>query len=442
MRSGTMSTAGEKVWRAAPHGCLRIVGRPWSPDGHRIRDFLARSLVSFEWSDVVSPEGGAPGLPVVIFPDGSELENPSLPELARRVGLQSGAPTRPWDVVIVGGGPAGLAAAVTAASDGLSTLVVERDVPGGQASRSRQIENYMGFPDGVSGSELARRALRQARGFGAELLSPVAVTALQPEGAGHLLQLSNGGPVWSRAVILTAGVTYRTLAVPGVERLAGRGIYHGAAISETAAVRGHDVFIVGGGNSAAQAAMHLAPFAVSVTLLVRRSHLHPSMSAYLRTRIAETGNIRLRLGTELVEARGDSRLRSLLLRKPGSDVTEEVPAHALFVFIGAAPQTDWLPEAIRRDDRGYVLTGSDLGAWPLARGEGPAPGSGSQEFPSPAGWFETSVPGVYAAGDIRSGSIKGVAASAGEGAMVAQLVRRTLAGPLGSPVNQLERGLA
>jgi thioredoxin reductase (NADPH) len=438
-----------------PANQLRLVGHTWTGEGHLLRDFLARNLVPFEWLDPDSdPEarlllemvGAAePRLPLVLFPDGTVLEAPTPVEVACKVGLTSRARAQVYDLAVVGAGPAGLAAAVYAASDGLCTLLLEREAPGGQAGRSRRIENYPGFPVGLSGGDLARRALAQARRFGAEVLTPVEVTEIRSEGGYHTLRLSQGADVSARAVLITAGVRYRTLDLPGAEELTGRGVFYGAAISEALAVRDRDVFVLGGGNSAAQAAVYLARFAREVTLLVRARSVEGTMSRYLRRQLEEAGNVQIRTGTELVGLVGEERLQALEVRDTVSSQGERVPAAALFVFIGARPRTDWLPPEVARDPAGYVLSGAEIQAEIGFRRHG-ASGDGKARpgEPSRVGgsgwplrraplWLETSVPGIFAAGDVRHGSIKGVAAAVGEGAMAVQLIRRHLGGALLTP---------
>jgi thioredoxin reductase (NADPH) len=409
---------------------IRIVDFTWSADAHRIRDFLTRNLVPFRWVEL---EEGAetarllelcgtsdPRLPLVVMPDGTVIERPDRDELAQRIGLKTRPNTRAYDLVIVGAGPAGLAAGVAAATEGMKTLIVERDAPGGQAGRSKRIENYLGFPVGLSGGDLARRAVAQARRFGVEILTPVEVTELTATGGYHALRLTDGSEVSARAVLIAAGVSYRVLDLPGAERLTGSGIYYGAASSEALSVRGRDVYVLGGGNSAGQAAMHLSRFARSVTLIVRGRSLAVSMSRYLVEQVEGAKTIGVVTSTELVGVSGEDHLESLMLLDTRAGLERTVPASALFVFIGARPRTEWLPERIRRDDRGHVLTGHHL----LDDGAPPA-GWTPRRSPLP---LETSVPGVFVAGDVRHRSAKGVAAAVGEGAMVLQQIRQYLGG--------------
>jgi thioredoxin reductase (NADPH) len=425
-------------WQAAQRpgtSGIRIIGHAWSAEGHRLRDFLARNLVPFQWLDIEADveavrlleAARAPDarLPFVIFPDGSRLQRPSSLDVARKIGLQTRARARVYDLAIVGAGPAGLAASVAAATEGMKTLLIEREAPGGQAGRSKRIENYLGFPVGLSGGELARRAVAQARRFGVEILTPVGVVGLHTEGGYHTLRLSDGSQVSTRALLIAAGVSYRLLDLPGAERLTGSGIYYGATISEALAVRGRDVYILGGGNSAGQAAMHLSRFARRVTLLVRRSTLEGVMSRYLVEQIGETPNVVVHTEAELVEVRGDRRLEAIGVRGLNAEATDVLPTPALFVFIGAKPHTEWLADVVERDGEGHIVTGPLLprqgrrpGGWPLHR--------------DPL-WLETSVPGIFAVGDVRHRSAKGVAAAVGEGAAAMQQIRQYLGGAVLMP---------
>jgi thioredoxin reductase (NADPH) len=418
---------------------IRIIGHPWSADGHRVRDFLARNLVPFRWLDAEAgreatellkvAEAREAKLPLVLFPDGSRMERPDSLVLARKIGLQTRARRTVYDLVIVGGGPAGLAAAVYASSEGLSTLIVERDAPGGQAGRSKSIENYLGFPVGLSGGDLARRAVAQARRFGTEILTPVGAVGVRSGDGYHALRLSEGSEVNARSLLIAAGVSYRLLDVPGAERLTGRGIYYGAAISEALAVQGRDVVVLGGGNSAGQAATYLSRYARSVTVVVRRPSLKSTMGRYLITQIEETPNIRIRTEADLSEVHGEDRLEAVALRDAGSGVAELLTTDALFVFIGATAQTDWLDGTVERDAQGFILSGPDLAPRRPRR-------SGTSFRRDPLR-LETSVPGIFVAGDVRHRSIKGVAAAVGEGAMAMQLVRQYLGGGLLTPRPQV-----
>jgi thioredoxin reductase (NADPH) len=424
-------------WRAGfqpPFEGIQLIGHRWSAEGHVLRDFLSRNMVPYHWTEVESSEAVRlmesagvmdADLPIAILPDGSHLVNPSRLALAGRIGLQTEAEHETYDLAIVGAGPSGLAAAVYGASEGLKTILVERDVPGGQAGWSANIENYLGFPAGLSGRDLARRAVAQARRFGAEILSPVQAVGLGERNGYQLLQLSNGTELRARAVLVATGVSYRMLEVPGAEGLTGAGIYYGAAISEALAASDQDVFVLGGGNSAGQAAIYLSRFARSVTLLVRDGSLVQSMSRYLITQIERTENIRLRTGMEVVEVHGKTHLEQLSLLDLSTGAAARVPAHALFVFIGAVARTEWLGDHIARDASGYLLTGPDL------HGDGPRP-AGWTLGRNPL-WLETNKPGVFVAGDVRWRSVKRVASAVGEGAMAVQFVHQHLGGGLLRP---------
>jgi thioredoxin reductase (NADPH) len=421
------------LWRAAgdePVTATRVVGHRWSARSHEVRDFLARSSVSYRWLTADEPEGRrlleAAGLdeasiPLVVTPAGDSLVDPGVEELAARVGLSTTPATDFYDTVIVGGGPAGLGAAVYAASEGLRTVLVEREATGGQAGQSARIENYLGFPDGVSGAQLTDRARRQATRFGAEILTAASVTGLEVRGSSRVVRLGDDGEVAAHTVVLATGVTYRTLDAPGVARLTGRGVFYGSATTEAPACAGQDVYVVGGANSAGQAAVFLSRHARRVTLLVRADGLERSMSHYLIRQIRDTDNIEVRPNTTLAGAAGGEHLERLRLCDIATGTEQEVPAGFLFVFIGASPCTEWLDELVQRDRRGFVLTGPDL----LVGGRRP-PGWPLDRDPY---YLEGSVPGVFAAGDARANSVKRVASAVGEGAMAIQLVHRYLEAP-------------
>src|SRR3954470_3903642 len=415
-------------WRAGfrpPYRGLRVLGLRWAPASHEMRDFLARNQIPYRWLDVESdPEArrvieaeGAEGshLPLLIFSDGSRLEAPSIREVADKVGLQTQATLPFYDLVIVGGGPAGLAAAVYGASEGLHTVLVEREAPGGQAGMSSLIENYLGFPAGLTGSDLARRATDQARRLGAELLTVQDAAQLHVEGAGRLIELSGGGMLSANCVLVASGVSYRQLDCPGFDELNGKGIYYGAALTEARACAHQHVVVIGGANSAGQAAVHFATYADRVTMLVRADSLAKSMSHYLIAQIADIPNIEVRTGATAIAAHGaDDHLRALTIARDGSESTED--ADACFVFIGASPRTDWLEGVVARDERGFILAGAEAKAagFPLKRDPYV---------------LETSVPGVFVAGDVRSRSIKRVASAVGEGSMAVSLIHEYLAAP-------------
>src|ERR687886_90237 len=419
-----------ETWRAlgdAPVLDVQIVGHPWSAPSHEVRDFLARNSVPYRWWTVDEAEGrrlleaagvDAGDIPLVVTPDGAALTSPTMNELARAVGMSTTPATDFYALVIVGGGPAGLGAAVYGASEGLRTVLVERQATGGQAGQSSRIENYLGFPDGVSGGQLTERARRQAAKFGAEVLTARIVDRLEVRGSSRVVRFDDGSEVASHAVVLATGVSYRRMNAPGVDDLVGAGVYYGSAATEQQACADQDVYIVGGANSAGQAAVFFSRVARSVTILVRGRTLEASMSQYLVDQIRGIENIRVRLCTTVTAAEGDGRLERLVLEDASTGATETVPSSHLFVFIGAAPLTDWLDHVVERDPAGFVLTGPDL----LHDGK------------RPRGWqldrdpflLECSVPGVFAAGDVRSQSVKRVASAVGEGAMAVTLVHKYL----------------
>jgi thioredoxin reductase (NADPH) len=407
-------------------GTIRVIGHRFSSESHTIRDFLARNQVPHRWLDIERDEeaqqllhaaradGGK--LPVVVFSNGEHLEVPDTLEVAQRIGLTTEAAGDFYDLVIVGAGPAGLAGAVYGASEGLTTVIVERDAPGGQAGQSSRIENYLGFPKGLSGAELTRRANAQAQRFGAEFLSVSDVDALEARGPARVVRLSNGAELSAHAVLIATGVAYNKLEIDGADALAGRGVYYGAARTEAAACENEEVFVIGGANSAGQAAVYLAGRAAKVTILYRGDSLTRSMSQYLIDQIDAVANIEVRTNAQATAAHGDDHLTALTVSDP--DGEREEPCTSVFVFIGAAPRTEWLDGTLARDQRGFILSGPDLRApqaphprWPLKR--------------EPL-LLETSVPGVFVAGDVRHQSIKRVASAVGEGAMAVQFVHQYL----------------
>jgi thioredoxin reductase (NADPH) len=405
------------------HEVVRVVGEQWSPRSHDLREALTRNTVPFRFYPVDSDEGqqllGAYGvdaerLPAVILNNGSVLHDPTLVDVAEALGVHTRPPAGVYDLAIVGAGPAGLSAAVYGASEGLRTLVVEPQSIGGQAGTSSLIRNYLGFPRGVSGSELAFRAWEQALLFGTQFVFTQRATGLRARGSERVITLSDGSEVVARAVIVAAGVDYRRLGIPSLDRLVGVGVFYGAAGAEAPAMAGEEVYVVGGANSAGQAALHLAKFASRVILLVRGRSLEQGMSTYLITQVQDTPNIEVRLRTRVVDGHGEERLESLTLEEAVTGRREVVPAAAVFVLIGAGPRTEWLGDAVRRDDRGFILTGVDVPetAWPLERP--PLP-------------FETSLPGVFAVGDVRYGSVKRVASSVGEGSVAVGSVHQYFA---------------
>ena len=406
---------------------IRVIGHRFSAQSHSVRDFLTRNQIPYQWLDVDERESGtllqAAGvdneqLPVLLFTDGSVLVEPSTVEIAERVGLKTHAELPFYDLVIVGGGPAGLAAAVYGGSEGLRTVMVERDATGGQAGQSSRIENYLGFPSGVSGADLARRASTQAQRFGAELLTAQQAVSIEVQGPSSSVRLADGSELASHTVLIATGVSYRRLEAPGVDQLTGAGVYYGAAASEAASVEGQDVFIVGGANSAGQAALYLARLAHKVTILYRGDSLAQGMSHYLVQQIERTDNIDVSLGTELVGVRGEEQLEAVIIS--GAEGERDLVAAAVFIFIGAVPRTDWVGDLVARSDRGFVLSGPQVARyasdgrprrWPLER----------DPF-----LLETSVPGIFVAGDTREQSIKRVAAAVGDGAMAVQLIHQYL----------------
>jgi thioredoxin reductase (NADPH) len=404
----------------------QVIGHRWSARSFEVRDFLARNSVPYRWFTVEQPEGqrlleaaglDATGIPLVVTSDGDSLVDPSVEQLAARVGLPTTPATDFYDTVIVGGGPAGLGAAVYAASEGLRMVLVERQATGGQAGQSSRIENYLGFPDGVSGGQLTDRARRQAHKFGAEVLTARGVAGLEVRGSSRVVRFAGGGEVAAHTVVLATGVEYHRLEVPGADRLTGLGVFYGSAATEAPSCADQDVYVVGGANSAGQAAVFLARHARRVTMLVRADGLERSMSHYLIRQIRETPNIQVRTRTRVVGVAGERHLERLNLCDAARTV-EEVPASFLFVFIGASPCTEWLHGVVARDPQGFLLTGPDLlvggrrpTGWPLDR--------------DPY-YLEGSVPGIFAAGDVRANSVKRVASAVGEGAMAIQLVHRYL----------------
>ena len=418
-------------WSASyrpPFEGIRVIGTRWSPRCYEVREFLARHQIPYQWLDIESAEaktirasieGGQAALPLVILADGSSLADPSLSDLADRVGLRTHSQTKFFDLVIVGGGPAGLAAAVYGASEGLKTVVVERDAPGGQAGLSSRIENYLGFPSGLSGTDLARRAVAQARRFGTEILAPQEVTNVRSEGPYRIVTLADGSELSCHAMMIATGVQWRKLNVPGMERLQGAGVYYGAGSTEALSCRDEDVYIIGGANSAGQAAMNFARYAKNVIMLVRGESLGVTMSQYLIDDIAQTRNIRVEYGMEVVAVHGEDKLEALSISCGRSGTVDTVPATCLFVFIGAEPRTDWLDGFVERDNRGFLLTGPEL----MREGKRP-PGWTADRDPF---LLETSVPGVFAVGDVRHGSVKRVASGVGEGSIAIQFVHSHLA---------------
>ncbi len=410
---------------------IRVLGTRWSPRSYELRDFLARNRVPYQWIDVeasandpetrrlleaLGPE--ATSLPVVLFPDGTKLLESAPAEVAQKVGLQTRAQTSFYDLAIVGGGPAGLAAAVYGASEGLHTVMIEREAPGGQAGMSARIENYLGFPMGLSGGDLARRAVVQAQRFGVEILSPQEAVGIRTEGPYRIIKLVDGNEISCHALMIATGVQWRRLEAPGIDRLQGAGIYYGGGATEALSCKGEIIYVVGGANSAGQAAMNFAKYADRVVILVRGSSLSSTMSQYLIDQIKEMTNIEVWAHGSVAEAHGETHLEEISVLCSDTNKIERVPASAMFIFIGALPRTDWLAKVVERDERGFILTGPDL----------------IREGQHPKGWaldrdpflLETNVPGLFAVGDVRHGSVKRVASGVGEGSVAVQFIHQYL----------------
>jgi len=408
-----------------PFEGLRVIGPRWSFNDYQVRDFLSRNQIPYVWLDPEKSDEAIQllerykvddrKLPAVLFPDGTSLMQPTQTELAQRIGLRTQAQKEFYDLVIVGAGPAGLAAGVYAASEGLKALLIEPEAPGGQAGSSSRIENYLGFPSGLSGADLARRAYAQASRFGVEFLTQRA-SSIRSEGPYHFIQLADGREVSSHVALIAVGVNYRKLEIPGLDQFTGAGVYYGAAQAEAVSCRNEDVYIVGGANSAGQAAMHFSKYAHKVTMLVRSS-LEKSMSKYLIDQIAATSNIEVQTGAEIREVQGNGRLECIKVHNSQGDMV--CSASSLYIFIGAAPQTDWLPETIMRDPNGFVLSGPDLQI------EGKMPKIWKENRPPYL--LETSTPGIFAVGDVRHGSVKRVASAVGEGSIAVQFMHQYLA---------------
>ncbi|HKS74565.1 MAG TPA: FAD-dependent oxidoreductase [Terriglobales bacterium] len=410
---------------------MRVLGTRWASKSYELRDFLARNHIPYQWIDVETAASDpevrrlvdalgqeAQSLPVVLFPDGTRLPQPTHSDIAIKVGLRTHAEANFYDLVIIGGGPAGLAAAVYGASEGLRTVMVEREAPGGQAGLSSKIENYLGFPAGLSGGDLARRGVVQARRFGVEILSPVEAVGVRVDGPYRIVKLSDGSEISCHALLLAMGVQWRKLGLPGEERLQGAGIYYGAGTTEAMSCKDETVYIVGGANSAGQAAMYFSRFACEVIMLVRGDSLAATMSQYLIDEIKQTPKIKVYTHSTVVEVHGGTRLEELSILCSDTNKTERVPASSLFIFIGAVPRTDWLDGVIERDERGFILSGPDL----LRNGRHPQ-GWTLERDP---GLLETNVPGIFVVGDVRKGSTKRVASGVGEGAVAVQFVHEYL----------------
>jgi thioredoxin reductase (NADPH) len=421
-------------WRASyrpAYEGIRVLGTRWSPKCYELRDFLARNHVPYQWIDVefsandaetkhlmevLGPD--AASLPVVLFPDGTTLLKSVPADVAQKVGLRTRAQTNFYDLAIIGGGPAGLAAAVYGASEGLHTVGIEREAPGGQAGMSSRIENYLGFPTGLSGGDLARRAVVQAQRFGVEILSPQEAVGIRIEGPYRILKLADGSEISCHALLVASGVQWRRLEAPGIGKLQGAGVYYGGGATEALSCKGEIVYVVGAANSAGQAAMNFAKYAERVVLLVRGDGLASSMSQYLIDQVQQTPNIQIWTHASVAEVHGDTRLEEISVLCSDTNKTERVPATSMFIFIGALPETDWLAGVVERDERGFLLTGPDL----------------FQDGDHPKGWtldrdpflLETNVPGLFAVGDVRHGSVKRVASGVGEGSVAVQFIHQYL----------------
>ena len=405
---------------------IRVLGQHWSKEAHDLKAFLTRNQIPYRSVDVETDESARQlmhdadialtDLPTVLFPDSEPLKRPSHAEVAERVGLHTHASSPAYDVVVIGGGPAGLAASVYGASEGLATLLVEQEAPGGQAGQSSRIENYLGFPKGISGADLARRATLQATRLGAEILVPATVARIERKDPFRIVHLSDGTEITSKTLVVTSGVSYRRLTGEGIDDLTGMGVYYGTSRVEAVQHRNEPVFVVGGGNSAGQASLFLTGFTNAITILIRRASLEATMSQYLIDAIAANDSVSVRPNTKVLAAHGDQRLQSLILQDTMTEEVSEVEAGAVFVFIGQTAKTEWLDDMVALDERGFILTGDDVtptSGWNVDRDRLP---------------FETSVPGIFAAGDVRHGSTKRVAGATGEGATAIRFVHQHLAG--------------
>ena len=418
-------------WQASHHPAfegVRVIGHQWSPHSSEIRDFLGRNFVPHQWLNVEGDERAKPflesvgadttALPMVVFTDGTVLKDPPVAEVAKKLGLRTKAEFPFYDLVVVGAGPAGLAATVYGAADGLHTLLIEREAPGGQAGRSSRIENYLGFPTGLSGNDLARRAVAQARRFGAEILAPQEVKSVRIEGPSRVLTLGDGSEVGCRALLIATGIAFRKLEVPGLDKFSGAGVHYYAPMSDAFSHRDGDVYIVGGANSAGQAAMYFSKFARHVTMLVRGSALSDSMSQYLEKQIAATKNITVKLNSSVIAVDGNDRCEKITVQNNKTCTSETVPAGALLIYAGAIPRTDWLAGMVERDAQGYLISGQHL----MLEGKRPTGWTADRD----PFYLETSVPGIFVAGDVRHRSAKGVASGVGEGAMAVKLIHQYL----------------
>ena len=410
------------------HEGIRIIGFQWSPESHRIKEFLSGNLVPYLWMDIennkeaeqyiASANTSYSNLPLVVLKDGSFLHNPSLPDLGARVGLQQNAASAMYDVLIIGAGPAGLAASVYGSCEGLKTLLVEKNNPGGQASSSSRIENYLGFPSGLSGAELTRRAISQTTRFGTEILTPKEVRSISVQDGYKITEMSDGSKVHSKTIIIATGVDFTKLEIEGIEKFTGAGVYYGSATVEAHACKNAAVYIIGGGNSACQAAMYISKFAKEVNIVIRRDAIKQTAANYLVENIAKTPNIKVLTNTEVIGVSGDKILEEITLKDTNSGEIKKCSARTLFVYIGARPGTSWLNDVVMKNEKGFIYTGSELG----------------KLKPFPAIWkhtrepymCEASVPGIFAAGDVRFGALTGISSAVGEGAMAIRFTRKYL----------------
>ncbi|MBE0572294.1 MAG: FAD-dependent oxidoreductase [Ignavibacteriaceae bacterium] len=410
------------------HEGIRIIGFQWSPKSHSLKEFLSGNLIPYLWMDVennpdaekylVSAEVNRESLPLVVLKDGTSMIDPSLPQLAQRIGLQQAATQKIYDVLIIGGGPAGLAASVYGSCEGLKTILIEKSNPGGQASSSARIENYLGFPTGISGADLSRRAITQTLRFGTEILTPKTVKNIRLKDGYKITEMTDGSEVHSKSIIIATGIQYTQLEIPGLEKFTGAGVYYGSASVEAHACKDEIVYIVGGGNSACQAAMHISKFAKEVNIVIRRDSINKTAASYLIENISKTPNIKVQTSTEIVSVEGDNVLEKITFKDSNLGEEKSVSAKALFIYIGAKPGTSWLNDVVLKDEKGFIITGTDLMKkksfntfWKLER---------KPYLP------ETSVPGIFASGDVRSTALTGISSAVGEGAMAIRFVRKYL----------------
>jgi thioredoxin reductase (NADPH) len=410
------------------HEGIRIIGFQWSPKSHRLKEFLSGNLIPYIWLDaennneadkyLVSTGSNFDALPLVVMKDGKVLSDPTLPELAEKIGLQQTPLQKMYDVLIIGGGPAGLAASVYGSCEGLKTILIEKSNPGGQASSSARIENYLGFPTGLSGADLTRRAITQTLRFGTEIITPKTVKKIHLKDGYKIAEMTDGSEIHSKAIIIATGVEYTKLEIPGIDKFTGAGVYYGAASVEAHACKDGIVYIVGGGNSACQAAMHISKFAKEVNMVIRRESIKKTAAHYLIENISKTPNIKVHTHTEVISVEGDIVLEKITLKDPKTGKQKTATANALFIYIGAKPSTMWLNDIVLKDEKGLIITGSDLNKeksfnnfWKLER---------TPFMP------ETSVPGIFASGDVRSNAMTGISSAVGEGSMAVRFVRKYL----------------